>query len=425
MRRRYPSPRTDKGVYVSYALPAAWRRAVGAKPADLPVEQPTKFERIFNLKTATALSLTIPPSLLLRVDEVTRGVTVDPSSPLWSPHFQPTGNGVIPMISRRRYITGLAAALVAGPHAAKGQSVTKIPRLCFLAPSSRQAQGLYWYEQFFQRLRDLGYVEGRTITIDYLSAENRAERFPALAAECLSLKADIIVAGTTPAALAAKNETRTIPIVLLGTGEPVVTGIVDSLARPWSNITGLSHLAPGLMAKRLELLKQVVPRLSTVLVLAYFTDPIAAPQVKELQNAARSLGVRLVVRDIKTVDDLPAAFDAGARERAEGLLMTVESIFGVFRARVIELAAKHRWPAISPLSAFVEDGGLMCYGVNFANFFSGAAVFVDKILKGAKPGDLPIEQPTNFELVINLKTAKTLGLTIPPSVLVRADRVIE
>jgi putative ABC transport system substrate-binding protein len=179
------------------------------------------------------------------------------------------------------------------------------------------------------------------------------------------------------------------------------------------------------MAKRLESLKETAPRISTVLVLAYLIDPIAAPQVRELQNAARSLGARLVVRDIKTVDDLPAAFDAGARERAGGLLTTVEAIFGIYRARVIERAAKRRWPAVFPLSTFVKDGGLMSYGVNFTSFFSGAAVFVDKILKGAKPGDLPIEQPTNFELVINLKTAKTLGLTIPPSLLLRADPVIE
>jgi ABC-type uncharacterized transport system substrate-binding protein len=330
------------------------------------------------------------------------------------------------MFSRRNFITGLAAAFIGRPHAAKAQSVSRIPRLCFLAPSSRQQQqGLFWYDQFFQRLRDLGYVEGRTITIDYLSAETRAERFPTLAAECLSLKADIIVAGTTPAALAAKNATRTIPIVLLGTGEPVVTGIVDSLARPGGNITGLSHLAPGLMAKRLELLKETAPRVSTALVLAYLLDPIAAPQVTEVQNAARFLGMRLVVRDIKTVDDLPAAFDAGARDRASALLTTVETIFSIYRARVIELAAKRGWPAIFPVSTFVEDGGLMSYGVNFTSFFSGAAVFVDKILKGAQPRDLPIEQPSRFELVINLKTAKALGLTIPPSLLLRADRVVD
>jgi putative ABC transport system substrate-binding protein len=300
--------------------------------------------------------------------------------------------------------------------------VATIPRLCFLAPSPRQR--LPWYDPFFQHLRDLGYVDGRTINIDYLSADDRAERFPALAGECLRLKADIIVATTTPAALAAKGATRTIPIIMLGTGDPVVTGIVNSLARPGENISGLSHMAPGLSAKRLEVLKEAVPRVSKVLVLSYLTDPIAAPQVKELQNAARSLGVKLLIHDIRTAADLPVAFDAGAKERAEGLLTTVESIFAIHRTRVIELASKHGLPAIYPSRTFVDAGGLMSYGVNFPSFWAGAATYVDKILKGAKPGDLPVEQPTQFELIINMKTAEAFGLTIPQSLVGRADEVI-
>jgi putative ABC transport system substrate-binding protein len=304
----------------------------------------------------------------------------------------------------------------------RAQAVATIPRLCFLAPSPRER--LPWYDPFFQRLRDLGYVDGRTINIDYLSADDRAERFPALAGECLRLKADIIVATTTPSALAAKGATRTIPIVMLGTGDPVVTGIVNSLARPGENISGLSHMAPGLSAKRLEVLKEAVPRVSKVLVLSYPTDPIAAPQVKELQNAARSLGVKLLIHDIRTADDLPLAFDAGAKERADGLLTTVESIFAIHRTQVIELASKHRLPAIYPSRTFVDASGLMSYGVNFPSFWAGAATYVDKILKGAKPGDLPVEQPTQFELVINMKTAKAFGLTIPHSLVERADEVI-
>jgi putative ABC transport system substrate-binding protein len=323
----------------------------------------------------------------------------------------------------RRVALILALAILAAPHAAEAQATAKSSRLCFLAPAPLQR--LPWYNPFFQRLRELGYVDGQNIIIDYLSADDRAERFPALADDCLRLKADIIVATTTPASLAAKSATRTIPIVMLGTGDPVVTGLVDNLARPGGNITGLSHMAPGLSAKRLELLKEAVPRISTVLVLAYLIDPIAAPQVTELKNAARSLGVKLLIRDIRTPDDLPVAFDTGAKERADGLLTTVEAIFVTHRARVIDLAARHRLPAMYPSRTFVDAGGLMNYGVNFPSFWIGAATFVDKILKGAKPGDLPIEQPTKFELVINLKTAKALGLTIPPSVLARADEVIE
>jgi putative ABC transport system substrate-binding protein len=263
------------------------------------------------------------------------------------------------------------------------------------------------------------------MTIDYLSADGQAERFPPLAAECLRLKADIIVVSTTPAAQAAKNATRTIPIVMLPLGDPVGTGLVDSLARPGGNVTGLSQMAPGLAAKRLDLLKEAVPRISRVLVLSYPLDPIAALQIKELRNAARSLGVKLHVRDIRTADDLPAAFDAGAKESAEGLLTTIESIFASNRARVIELAAQHRLPAIYHLRLFVDAGGLMAYAASRPDLYARAAVYVDRILKGAKPADLPVEQPTKFELAINAKTAKALGLTIPQSLLLRADQVID
>ena len=268
-------------------------------------------------------------------------------------------------------------------------------------------------------------MDGQTITIDYLSADGRGERFPALAADCLRLKADIIVVTTTPAAQAAKNATRTIPIVTTALGDPVGTGLVASLARPGGNVTGMTSMASGLAAKRLELLKEAVPRISRVLVLSYLVDPIAAPQVKELEGAAHSLGVKLLVRDIRTADDLPAAFDAGARERAEGVLTTAESIFFVQRARVIELAVRHRLPAMYSVTAFVDAGGLMAYGPNSSDLLGRAATYVDRIFKGAKPADFPVQQPTKFELVINLKTAKALGLTIPPTLLLQADRVIE
>ena len=268
-------------------------------------------------------------------------------------------------------------------------------------------------------------MDGQTITIDYRSADGRGERFPALATDCLRLKADIIVVTTTPAAQAAKNATRAIPIVMYPLGDPVATGLVASLARPGGNVTGLTFMASGLAAKRLELLKEAVPRISRVLVLSYLVDPIAAPQVKELQSAAHSLGVTLLVRDIRAVDDLPAAFDAGARERAEGVLTTAESIFIVQAQRVVQLAAQHRLPGMYPFRRMVDAGGLMAYDSYTSTLHARTATYVDKILKGARPADLPIEQPTKFELIINRKTAKALGLTIPPSLLLRADEIIE
>jgi putative ABC transport system substrate-binding protein len=216
-----------------------------------------------------------------------------------------------------------------------------------------------------------------------------------------------------------------IPIVLYPLGDPVATGLVASLARPGGNVTGLTYMASGLAAKRLALLKEAVPKISRVLVLSYLVDPIAAPQVKELERAAHSLGVNLLVRDIRTADDLPAAFDAGARERADGVLTTAESLFIVQRQRVVQLAAQHRMPGLYPFRLMVDAGGLMAYDSFTSNLQTRTATYVDRILKGAKPADLPVEQATKFELVINLTTAKTLGLTIPPSLLQRADQVIE
>ena len=266
---------------------------------------------------------------------------------------------------------------------------------------------------------------GRPSPIDYLSAASRGEQFPALAADCLRLKADIIVVTTTPAAQAAKNATRTIPIVMHSLGDPVATGLVASLARPGSNVTGTTLMASGLAAKRLGLLKEIVPRISRVLVLSYLIDPIAAPQVKELESAALSLGVKLLVRDIRTADDLPTAFDAGAREGAEGVLTTAESIFVVQRNRVAQLSAQHRLPGMYHYRLMVDAGGLMAYDSYTSDLQRRAATYVDKILKGAKPADLPIEQPTKFELVINLRAARSIGVTIPPQVLSRADEVMQ
>jgi putative ABC transport system substrate-binding protein len=250
--------------------------------------------------------------------------------------------------------------------AAQAQAPKNVPRLCFLDfkldPGTLRSTR---FDGFFQGLRDLGYVDGQTITIDYLSADGRGERFPDLVAECLRRKVDIIAVSTTPAAQVAKSATHTIPIVMIALGDPVGTGLVNSLANPGGNVTGMSMMVPELATKRLELLKEAVPGISRVLVLSYLVDPIAPLQVKALKAAAPLLGVTLQIQDIRTADDLPAAFDAGARERAEGLLTTAESIFIAQRARISELAARYRLPAMYPYSIQVTDaGGLMAYDVN-------------------------------------------------------------
>ena len=328
------------------------------------------------------------------------------------------------VMERRTFLALIPASLLAAPLAAAAQPAKRIPRLCFLTfdPGTPQSSR---FSPFFQGLRNLGYVDGQTISIDYLSAAGRGEQFPALAADCLRLKADIIVVTTTPAARAAKTATQTVPIVMHSLGDPVATGLVASLARPGGNVTGTTLLASGLAAKRLGLLKEIVPRLSRVLVLSYLEDPIAAPQVKELESAAHSLGVKLLVRDIRTADDLPTAFDAGARQGAEGVLTTAESIFVVQRNRVVQLAAQHRLPGMYPYRLMVDAGGLMAYDSYTSDLQRRAATYVDRILKGAKPADLPVEQPTTFELIINRKTAKALSLTIPPSLLQQADQIID
>jgi len=337
-------------------------------------------------------------------------------------------------IDRRTFLGTVGAALLAAPLTVEAQQAGKIPRLCFLTfdsrmtPSNRRSStraSPVQFDPFFQRLNDLGYVEGQTITFDYLSADGQGERFPALAAECLRLKADIIVVTTTPAAQAVKRATGTVPIVMIPLGDPVGTGLVASLARPGGNVTGLTFMASGLAAKRLELLKEAVPKITRVLLLSYLVDPIAAPQVKELERAADSLGVKLLVQDIRTADDLPTAFDAGAKWHADGLMTTAESIFAAQRKRVVELAVQHRLPGLYPYKATVVAGGLMAYDSYTPGLVAQTATYVDRILKGAKPADLPIEQPTKFELVINLKTAKALGLTIPQSLLLRADQIIQ
>lgn len=326
---------------------------------------------------------------------------------------------------RREFIAIVGGTAATWPLASNAQQPGKIARLCFLTfdPGTLSSTR---HPAFFAALRDLGYVNGQSIAIEYLSANGRSERFPALVAECLRLKADIIAVHTTPSAQAAKAATRTTPIVMLQLGDPVGTGIVDSLAKPGGNVTGMSQMSSELAAKRLELLKEAVPGVSRVLVLSHLADPIAPLQVKALKEAARTLDVAVQIHEIRSVEDLPAAFAAGAAERADGLLMTSESVFIVHRARVTELAARYRLPAIYFNSIQVtEAGGLMAYEPNIADLNRRAAIYVDRILKGANPSDLPVQQPTKFTLVINLKAAKALGLTISESLLLRADQLIQ
>jgi putative ABC transport system substrate-binding protein len=328
-------------------------------------------------------------------------------------------------MTRRQFITLLGGA-AAWPLAARAQQPKKIPRLCFLTfdPGTLLSRSTR-FDAFFEGLRDLGYVDGQTIAIDYLSADGRGERFSALTAECLRLNADIIAVSTTPAAQVAKTVTRTTPIVMIALGDPVGTGLVGSLAQPGGNVTGMAMMVPELATKRLNLLTEAVPGISRVLVLSYLDDPIAPLQVQALKETAGSLGVTLQIHDIRTGDDLPAAFDAGVGERVEGVLTTAESMFAVHRELVTELAARHRLPAIYAQSVVADAGGLMAYDVNYPDLLRRAATYVDRILKGAKPSNLPVQQPIKFEFVINLKTAKALGLSIPPGVLAIADRVIE
>ena len=327
-------------------------------------------------------------------------------------------------MKRRKFIALLGAAVVAWPLVAHAQQSKEIPRLCFLTfdPGTLQSRSPR-FDVFFDSLRDLGYVDGKTIVINYLSADGKDDRFPALVSECLRLKADIIAVSTTPAAQAAKRGTRTVPIVMIALGDPLGTGLVESIVRPGGNVTGMSLMVPELGVKRLEVLKEAVPKVSRVLVLSYLSDPVAPLQVAALE--APSLGVTLLVRDVRSGSDLAAAFDAGMSEHVNGLIVTAESVLVVHSAQIGEFAARLRLPAIYPYAIQVRNGGLMAYEANIPELHKNAAIYVDKILKGAKPSDLPIQQPTKLSLFINLKAAKALGLELPQSLLTRADEVIE
>ena len=319
-------------------------------------------------------------------------------------------------------IVGGAVLAVSTPVIAVAQPVSKLARVCFMEFSENSSAR---YAAFFQTLEALGYRQGSTVEIDRLSAENRTERFPELARDCVKLQPNVIVVHTTPAAHAAKEATRTIPIVMLGLGDPVGTGLVESLAKPGGNITGMSAMTPVLAAKRVELLKEAVPMLARLTLLSYPPDPVDAGQVMEVTRAARQLGVTVSKREIRAAADIPAAFEAGAIAGDEALLTTSVSLLFVQRSEILKQAARLRWPGAFPWREYAEEGGLLYYGQRPEDLARRAALMVDKILKGAKPADMPIEQPTQFDLVINLKSAKALGIALPQSLLARAGELIE
>jgi putative ABC transport system substrate-binding protein len=328
-------------------------------------------------------------------------------------------------IDRRAFIAAAVGGLLPVPLAVEGQQAGEIRRIGFLAGGSAGATARS-AEVFRQGLKELGWIEGQNLVIDWRFAEGRHDRLPDLAAELVRLKVSIIVAGPTPPAVAAKSATGTIPIVMANAADPLELGLVASLARPGGNVTGLAFSVNlEIFGKGLELLKEAVPRIRRVAVLWNPANPAQASAMGHVKAAARSLGMQLQPLPTRGPDEFDGAFAAMARERAEGLLVVAEALFVVHRDRLAGLAAKHRLPSMHGLRENVEAGGLMSYGPSIAASWRRAAVFVDKILKGARPADLPVEQPTTFELVINLRTAKALGLTIPSAMLARADTIIE
>jgi putative tryptophan/tyrosine transport system substrate-binding protein len=306
----------------------------------------------------------------------------------------------------------------------EAQQPKKVPRIAFLlgGPSSFYSARI---DVFKQGLKELGYVEGKNITIEYRYAEGKADRLPALAAELVGLKVDVILTTATPSVLAVKKASATIPIVAIGIGDPVASGLVASLARPGGNVTGLTILAPELSGKRLELLKEAVPNVTRVAFLWNSANPAQVPQWREAQAAAQELRLQLQSLEVRSSNDFDSAFEAALRERAQALAVSPEPLISTHLKSIVEFAAKNRLPAMYANPQFVDAGGLMSYAPSYRDLSRRATTYVDKILKGAKPADLPVEQPRKFEFVVNLKTAKALNLTIPQSVLFRADKVIK
>ena len=319
-----------------------------------------------------------------------------------------------------------AVSLALAPLTAEGQQRDQMPRVGYLSPGSpSDSARLRRFEAFRQRLRELGYVEGQNIAIETRWAEGNYDRYPALAADLVRVKANVIVAVGGAATQAAQQATRTIPIVMSVVLDPVGSRLVTSLARPEGNITGLSIMASDIVGKQFQMLREVVPSVSRVAVLWNPANPGSAPQLREAEAAGRALKMQLQALQARVSQEIDSAFAAMTRERAAALVILADAIFTNQRRQIAELSMKRRLPSVYGVREYAEAGGLMVYSVDPLDLEARAAIYVDKILKGAKPADLPIEQPSKFELVINLKTATAIGLTIPPSLLQRADRVIE
>jgi ABC-type uncharacterized transport system substrate-binding protein len=327
-------------------------------------------------------------------------------------------------IGRRQFIGALGGAAATWPLAARAQQSEKVPRIGLLSPFSSSDAGP-WYKAFLQGLRDLGWVYGKTILIEYRYADGRNDRLPELVADLIRLKVDIIVTSVTGDSLAAKNATKEIPIVMAAAGDPVATGIVESLARPGGNVTGLSQMTPDVTGKRLELLKEIAPNISSIAVLFNPEDPISVIGRDEIKPSARKLGIEVQPLEVRNGSELEKALNETIRTRVTALAMMPNPVFVTSLKKIANFALQNKLPSMFHLREFADVGGLLSYGVDRSDLYRRAAGYVDKILKGTVPADLPIEQPTKFELVINLKTAKALDLTVPQIIRMTADEVIE
>jgi putative ABC transport system substrate-binding protein len=327
------------------------------------------------------------------------------------------------MKTRREFLVagGAGLCVLASPLAAQ-QPPGRIARIGRLSPASDDTRN---FKVLQRGLESLGWIEGRNIVMEDRFADGRSDRLPGLAAELVRLKVDVIVAGATNSALAAKSQTATIPIVMVMGGDPVASGLANSLAHPGGNVTGVTALGQELSVKRIELLKEAVPGLARVAILSNPTFPDSGPTVKELQGAAQALGLQLQVVEVSDPARFEKAFAAIGAGHAKALMVLPDGMFNARRGKIVELAAKSRLPTMYGLLEFVEAGGLMFYGASLPDMYARAAIYVDRILKGAKPSELPIERPTKFDLVINMRTAKAVGIKIPQSILARADKVIE
>jgi putative ABC transport system substrate-binding protein len=326
-------------------------------------------------------------------------------------------------MKRREFMLAVGGAAV-WPLAARAQQPAKIYRIGVLETISPDLNEKN-IEALKRGLRDLGYVENQNYVLEYRSADGDSERFPAFAEELARLRVDLIVTRGTPAARAAKSATESIPIVMAAIGEPLGMGVVASLARPGGNVTGLSGFVTELAGKRVELLKELRPGTSIAAFFSNMANPVVPPQWEVTRKAAQALGIEVSLLDVRSTDDIPAAFETAVSRRVEALLFGIEAVVQANRQLIADLAARHRLLSIYPSREFVEAGGLVAYGVSYPDLYFRSAFLIDKIFRGAKPGDLPVEQPTKLEFIINLKAAKAIGLTVPPLLIARADEVIE